>query len=213
MSKLLVLIADPFSSSRSASKNVATTFIRQYIEEHPKDEIRVLNLCNDPFPRVDPIVLDAWDKELDGVAFEELPLVQQEKIREINDLSTEFLTSDKFLIVAPTWNLLTPPELQEYFFSVLRLGSRYTLDESLLKQVMNGAEKKVLLILSSFHEADKAGAPFHSLAEEWLKSIYSLCGVSDFESIYVQGCGDTPEKREEILKNANVDAKIYATTF
>lgn len=213
MSKVLVLIADYLSSNKSAAKTVATTFIRQYIEEHPKDEIKVLNLCEDRFPRINHSVLDAWDKQLDGMAFEELPIVQQELLESINELSREFMSADKYVIVAPSWNLLTPPQVQEYFLSALRLGSPYTVDESVLKELMNGKEKKVLLILSSSHEANDSTKPFYSLTEEWLRRMYHLCGIMDFEVVYVQGFGDHPEKREDLLKNAQVDAKIYATTF
>jgi len=46
-----------------------------------------------------------------------------------------------------------------------------------------------------------------------MRNVFRLCGVENFDSILVEGVDQYPEKRDEIITTAKVEAEIYAKTF
>lgn len=211
MAKLLFLVANFFPTSRSVSKQVATSFINEYISYHPRDEIKVLNLCDKNYPKVDLSTLEAQEKLRSGFDFSNLDPYQQTNIKKIDQMCEEFLCADKYVVVAPNWNLMVPPQIVDYFLCVNQMGKTFDYVEGnpvgLLK------DKKILMITSSGSGSTDVNSVGYNVGISWVKNLFSYIGVSDFDLLAVENTNsDIPEK-DHVIKNALVDSKIFAKTF
>ncbi|MDR2655490.1 MAG: NAD(P)H-dependent oxidoreductase [Oscillospiraceae bacterium] len=205
MAKVLFLAADPYPTHASVSRQLATEFLKVYISRNVRDEIKVLNLCEETIPAVDYAVLNAWDNIAAGTPVSDFPRIWQDKLKSYDALSEEFFSADKYVAVFPSWNLTVPPQLVSYLLSALPPSGK--------NKIPNGENKKVLLICSSAYICSDTAAPNYCAGVDWLKRLFKLCGVEDFDAVFAEGMEQFPENREEIIKNAKVAVQVYAKTF
>jgi len=213
MAKVLFLVANFYPTANSVSKQVATEFINHYISYNAKDEIKVLNLCEHEFPIVDYPILDGWDKLAAGADKASLPKEQQRKMDAVERMCDEFVSADKYVVVAPNWNLMVPPQLVNYMLSVCRVGRTFNYFSDHIEPLLKEADKKVLTIVSSGYVCTEPGELNYFVGMDWMRNVFRLCGVENFDSILVEGVDQYPEKRDEIITTAKVEAEIYAKTF
>lgn len=213
MAKVLFLVANYYPTAKSVSRQVATSFINEYIKYNTKDEITVLNLCNIDIPQMDYSILSAIDSLNEGTSFDELSVYQKEKLNYMQKLSDQFIEADKYVIVSPNWNLSLPPQVTDYFLAVLKNKVTFDFSGEDILPLMNDKKRKVLMICSSGYVCSDKESVNYCLGVDWVKNLFNICGVDDFDVVYAEGTQQFPDKFDEILSNAKVEAKVYAKTF
>ena len=212
MAKVLFLVANFFPTSRSVSKQVATAFINEYISCNSRDEIKVLNLCDkDYYPKVDLSILEAEEKLASGISMSQLDPYQQSSIKKMSQMGDEFVSADKYVVVAPNWNMMVPPQIVDYFLCVNKVGKTFECNNDEYTGLLH--DKKVFMITSSGGASTNVNDDSYNVGILWIKNLFSFMGIKDFELLAVENTASKPDIRTEIIKNALVDAKIFARTF
>ncbi len=80
MASVLVVKGHPLTAQESRSVKALTTFLTSYKENHPEDEVTVLELYRDDIPEIDEELLSGWEALRAGAEFSTLSESQQQKL-------------------------------------------------------------------------------------------------------------------------------------
>jgi FMN-dependent NADH-azoreductase len=156
----------------------------------------MLDLYRDHIQRVDADVMSGLWKMRHGHHFAALTEDEQRKIGRIWRLTDQFIASDKYVIVAPMWNLGFPAELRMYIDTICVVNKTYEYSpwgpEGLLK---NQGRKCLLIHATDGLDPDEKEAPCVS----YIRSVMKFIGIEEFEAIAIQGDEAIPEKALEFI--------------
>ncbi|WP_246794430.1 FMN-dependent NADH-azoreductase [Burkholderia perseverans] len=183
MPTLLHIEASP-RKLRSASLDVARTYLDAYRKAHPDHRIDVLDLWAVALPEFDGDALDAKYAELSGTA---LNAGQQQAWAAIRSLAQRLHDADTLLFSVPLWNFSIPYRLKHFIDAVSQRNVLFSLDERGSAGLLNG-KHAVLVYARGLDYSMESGTPAHSFdfqrpfMEAWLRFV----GVTDIESIVVE---------------------------
>ena len=209
MAKILYIEASP-RKERSSSIEVAHTFLQEYKNSHPNDEI---------------VTLDLWEKQLPAMNEEAVnarfsimrqgePTESQKKIwHSIEEVIAQFTCADKYIFSIPMWNFGIPYVLKHYLDVIMQPGYTFSFSEEkgfegLIKN------KKALIIL-----ARGGSYPQHSptasfdMQKKYMELALGFMGLTTLESLIVEPTMQGPQLKKEVLASANAKAKLLAQTF
>ena len=206
MANVLVVNAHPLSAKDSQTVTILETFIEAHQASHPEDVFTMLDLYQMDLPEIDSDLLLAWQALQKGTDFTELSEVQQEKVRIFNEFTDQFLASQKIVIANALWNLNVPTRLKAWFDTINVAGKTF-------KYTAEGptgliTDKKALHIQSS--GGTYQGQDFSA---QYVKGILNFIGITEFDSIYIEGADYDQENAPEIMAEAEKKAKVLAAQF
>lgn len=206
MSKVLVVKAHPYGADKSKTIKVLSEFMAIYRSKNPNDEITKLDLYHDFIPEISQNVLDGWGALANGVDFTSLSDEQQKDISRINDLTQQFLDSDKIVIANPLWNLGLPTKLKAWCDTICVAGKTFEYTDHGPIGLATG--KNVVHIQS-------AGGNYggHDFATQYISGLLTFLGASTVQKIAIEGIDYAPERREEVMAASIADATRIAETF
>jgi len=209
MSKVLFIKANPKQEKDSFSLWAGEEFIKLYKMKNPQDKVIEIDVYNTNIPLIDADVLNGWAKLQSGTPFENLNDAEREKISTINKLTDEFVAADKYVFVTPLWNFTIPPMMKAYIDTVCIAGKTFKYTENgpigLLKN------KKALHIQASGGIYSEGPFKEMELGNRYIKTILSFIGVTELETIFVEGTAIMPA--EEIKNNTLNKIKEVANKF
>ena len=140
MSRLLHIEASP-RKQRSASMEVARTFIDRYVEAHPDSSVERLDVWNLEVPEFDSHAMEAKYAGLAGI---ELTDAQRTAWQRINELAQPFRDADILVFSVPMWNFGIPYKLKHLIDAISQKDVLFTFtpDEG-LRGMLHG--KKAVL--------------------------------------------------------------------
>lgn len=210
MSKILVIQAHPHTS-KSLSLMVGKKFIDTYKETHPEDEVIIRDLyAGEGVPPLNDVTMEAWRKQKFGE-----PMTEEEKslLNRHAEWLDEFMSADKYVFINPMYNHFLPAELKQYvdLTAVARKTFKYT-ENGPVGLLEN---KKMMHIQAAgglYHgEGIKTALP--DLGSIYLDNTMKFYGISDIDSIYIEGADANPTERENILNAALSEAETKAKEF
>lgn len=206
MANVLIVNAHPLTAENSQTVTVLETFIEAHQASHPEDVFTTLDLYHMDLPEIDSDLLLAWQSLQKGAVFTDLTTAQQEKVRVFNEFTDQFLASQKIVIANALWNLNIPTRLKAWFDTINVAGKtfKYTADGP----IGLVTDKKALHIQSS--GGTYQGQDFSA---QYVKGILNFIGITDFDSIYIEGADYDPEKAPEIMDQAKEMARSLAAQF
>ncbi|WP_226670794.1 FMN-dependent NADH-azoreductase [Metabacillus litoralis] len=211
MNKVLYITANPKTTDLSFGLTVGQAFLEAYRQESPNDEIRELDLFNSYIPEIDEDVLGAWGKLGQGISFEDLTKEEQGKVSRIDELTAEFKDFDKYVFVTPMWNLSYPPKVKAYIDTLMIAGKTFKYTENGPVGLLEGKKAVHIQARGGFYSEGPAAEM--EFGDRHLKAVLSFMGITEFESIPVEGMAFTPDKAEEIKMTAIEKAKEVAKKF
>ena len=211
MSKVLYITANPKTKEQSFGLSVGDQFLEAYKKTNPKDEIITLDLYKMEVPLIDEIVFSAWGKFATGGTFEQLTSEEQNKMAAMGSLLEQFLAADKYVFVTPLWNFTIPPKMKAYLDNICIVNKTF-------KYTQNGpvgllAGKKAVHIQARGGVYSSGPAADFELGDRYINTVLGFIGITDKQSIIVEGMNATPDKADEIKANAISKAKEVAQTF
>lgn len=211
MAKLLYITANPKTKETSYSLSVGDEFLEAYKKSNPQDEITVLDLYKTEVPLIDEDVFSAWGKFAAGSSFDKLTSTEQKKVSTMNAILDQFLSSDKYVFVSPLWNFTVPPTLKAYLDNICIANKtfKYT-DKGPVGLLSN---KKALHIQARGGIYSSGPSAELEMGDRYLNAIFSFIGITDKQSIIVEGMNFAPEKGPEIKANAIKKAIEVAQNF
>jgi FMN-dependent NADH-azoreductase len=128
---------------------LADHFLGAYKASHPSDVVSTVDLYHEDIPLIDEDVLDAWNKFRAGHPNEITP-AESVKLQRLNELSDQFVNSDKYIFAAPMWNLGYPPMVKAYVDGVVAVqGKTFAYTEHGPVPLLRGKGKKALILEAS----------------------------------------------------------------
>ena len=211
MTKLLVVKAHPHVEP-SLSLSVGDAFIEAYRESHPDDDVVIRDLYDTTVPPLNDTTMSAWKHQKAG---QELTAEEATLLSRHNEWLAEFMAADKYVFINPMYNLFLPAELKQCIdvMAVPHKTFKYT-DHGPVGLI---GDRKVIHIQAagSVYHGPEANPMMTKLdfGDAYLRGIFMLFGVKDFQSIFVEGADQDPTKRETIITAAKEQAAQLARKF
>lgn len=211
MAKVLYIWSNPKRMDQSFSLRVADSFVKRYRQLNPSDEIIELDLYNAQIPLIDDDVLKCWDLLRGGCSLNELSSEGKRKLKELDQLVEQFIEADKYVFVTPMWNLSIPPVMKAYIDTICIAGKTFKYTENGPVGLLDG--KKAVHIQARGGVYSQGPAADFELGDRYMRTILAFLGVTDTESIIVEGMFQTPDQADTILQQAQSKAEEAAQRF
>ncbi|MEC0184640.1 FMN-dependent NADH-azoreductase [Paenibacillus peoriae] len=218
MKTVLYITAHPLAQHASYSLTVGKEFIDTYREAHPEEEVIHLDLFQMDVPPVDADILNAryklfqWRKADSNTPFDQL-LSDAERIKlaQIDELCDQFIAADKYIFASPMWNLTIPHVLLNYTNCLVIPGKTYRYTETGPVGLLTG--KKAIHIQASGGVYSEGPASSLECGNSYLRTIMQFIGVTDVQSIFIEGMAEMPDRAEAIKEEAIAKAREAAKQF
>ena len=211
MSNILYITANPKIKEDSFSLSVGSDFLETYKISNPGDQITTLDLYKTEVPLIDEVVFSAWEKLAKGITFDELASNEQHKVTSMNNLLDQFLAADKYVFVTPLWNFTIPPKMKAYLDNICIVNKTFKYTESGPVGLLSN--KKAVHIQARGGVYSSGPLAELELGDRYLNTILSFMGITDKQSIFVEGMNVTPDKANEIKSIAIGKANEVAQSF
>ena len=209
MARLLYIEASP-RKERSASIQIARTFIAEYERSRPNDVVETLDLWDTTLPEFDGPVIDSKYAILHGLKHTE---EQKSAWRAVENVISQFTRADKYLFSLPMWNFGIPYKLKHYIDVIVQPGYTFSFSpEEGYKGLMTGKAVAAIYARGGAYGSG-TGAESYDLQKAYLEHILGFIGFSDFQTILVESTLSSPEQKDKAIKAATELAKNIAATF
>jgi len=212
MAKVLYIVGNPNAEEQSFSLQVGKAFLDAYREAAPQDEIVVIDTYAVDIPFIDADVLGAWGALRSGADFASLTAEQQAKVARLNELVDQFADADKYVFVTPLWNFSIPPKVKMYIDAVSVAGKTFKYTEQGPVGLLG--DKRIVHIQARGGVYSEGPMAALEMGDKYLRAVTSLFGITDFQSVIVEGHAYAPQNADVIkaaaIENAQAAAKQFA---
>ncbi|WLR57512.1 FMN-dependent NADH-azoreductase [Mesobacillus subterraneus] len=211
MATVLYISANPKPVEESFSLSVGEEFIKAYRKNNPEDEVVRLDLYNMDVPFIDTDVFSGWGKLQQGSAFDQLSDDEKQKVSAINQLTDQFVNGDKYIFVTPFWNFSFPPKMKAYIDNIAIAGKTFKYTAEGPVGLLEG--KKALHIQARGGVYSEGPAKDLEFGDRYLRAVLSFLGISDAQTLAIEGMAAMPDKAQEIKQQAIQRAIELANQF
>ncbi|WP_421385173.1 FMN-dependent NADH-azoreductase [Bacillus salacetis] len=195
MEKVLFIKANCRPIEQSVSVKLYHTFLDNYKETHPEDDIIELDLFEENLPYYNNDMISGMFKLSKGM---ELTSEEQQAAETVNRYLNQFLEADKVVFAFPLWNFSVPAVLHTYLDYLAQAGKtfRYTPEGP----VGLLGDKKVILLNARGGVYSEGPAQSSEMSVNYVQTMLNFWGVKDIQSIIIEGHNQYPDKAEEIIE-------------
>ncbi|WP_019121985.1 FMN-dependent NADH-azoreductase [Brevibacillus massiliensis] len=211
MAKVLYITANPKPTEQSYGLTVGQAFLEEYRRLNPSDEITELDLFKAEVPQIDADVLSAWGKLQQGKSWDELTPVEQAKVGRMNELLEQFMSADKYVFVTPMWNFGFPAVVKAYIDTLCVAGKTFRYTENGPIGLLTN--RKAVHIQARGGIYSEGPAREIEFGDRFLRTALGFVGITDVESVYVEGMNQMPQEAEAIKEKAIQQAREAAARF
>jgi FMN-dependent NADH-azoreductase len=209
MSHLLYIESSP-RKERSASIEIAKTFISEYERTHPGDTVETLDLWSITLPEFDGHVIDSKYFILHGLEHTD---EQRQAWSRVESIISQFADADKYLFSLPMWNFGIPYKLKHYIDVIVQPGYTFSFSpEEGYKGLVTGKPVAAIYARGGAYGSG-TGAEAYDLQRPYLEHILGFMGFADFQTILVEPMLASPEEKEKGMAAAREQAKAIAAGF
>jgi len=188
MARLLYIEASP-RKNRSTSIELAGIFRDIYLNAHPGDEIRSINLWNLTLPEINGEVLNAKYALLHGLK----PTAKEaEAWQDIVRVIDQFKAADKYIFGVPMWNFGIPYKLKHYLDVIVQPGHTFSvLPEGGYQGLVTGKSAAVIYARGGSYTGDAA---VMDMQKNYMELVLRFIGITDIRSVVAEPTlGDADE--------------------
>jgi len=201
MSSILLLTSSPRVDSLSTT--IAADLAEKIKAQQPGSAVVRRDLGVNPLPHIDDLFTAAIRKPADDRTVEEAAAVKTS-----DELVAELLAADTIVIGTGLINFNIYSSLKTWIDNVARAGLTFKYTESGPVGLATG--KKVYVVLASGGVYSQGPAAGMNHAVPYLKSVLGFLGITDVETIYVEGLAFGPEAAEKAIGAAKARAEEIA---
>jgi FMN-dependent NADH-azoreductase len=201
MSSILLLTSSPRPDSLSTK--IATELAEKIKSNNPGKTLVHRDLAADNLPHIDGPFTAAIRTPADARTPE-----QQELVKVSDALVDELLAADTVVIGTGLINFNIYSSLKTWIDNIARAGRTFTYTETGPKGLATG--KKAYIVLASGGVYSEGPAAPLNHAVPYLKSVLAFIGITDVETVYVEGVAFGPEAAEKAIGAAQARASELA---
>ncbi len=195
MAKLLYIEASP-RKDRSASIEVAQSYISKFLTSSTENSVETLDLWDLTLPEFDGDILNAKYRVLHGESPTDEEIAAWKTIKAITD---QFKNADSYLISTPMWNFSIPYKLKHYIDVISQPGLTWLFSpESGYQGLVTG--KTATLILArggEYSSNDEVKAM--DFQRSYLEMILGFMGFKDIQTVLVEPTLGDPESKIQAI--------------
>ncbi|ANM10260.1 FMN-dependent NADH-azoreductase [Rhizobium leguminosarum bv. trifolii] len=193
MSSILLLTSSP--RAESLSTPIAVELAEKLQNQNPGSVLVRRDLAASPLPHIDDLFTGAIRKPAEARTAEEVAAVKTS-----DELVNELFAADTIVISTGLINFNIYSSLKTWIDNIARAGVTFKYTESGPVGLLTG--KKVYVVLTSGGVYSQGPAAPLNHAVPYLKSVLGFLGISDVETIYVEGLAFGPEAAEKAIDAA-----------
>ncbi|WP_113372539.1 FMN-dependent NADH-azoreductase [Rhizobium sp. SYY.PMSO] len=201
MSSILLLTSSPRPDSLSTK--IATDLAEKIKAKNPGKTLVHRDLAADALPHIDGPFTAAIRTPADARTPE-----QQELVKVSDALVDELLAADTLVIGTGLINFNIYSSLKTWIDNIARAGRTFTYTETGPKGLATG--KKAYIVLASGGVYSEGPAAPLNHAVPYLKSVLAFIGITDVETVYIEGLAFGPEAAEKAIGAAQARASELA---
>jgi FMN-dependent NADH-azoreductase len=201
MSSILLLTSSP--RSESLSTKIATELAEKLKAQNPANTLVRRDLAASPLPHIDEAFTTAIRKSADVHSLEEAAAAKASDV-----LIDELLAADTLIIGTGLINFNIYSTLKAWIDHVLRAGRTFSYTEKGPIGLAKG--KKAYIVLASGGVYSEGPAAGLNHAVPYLKWILSFIGITDVETVYVEGLSLGPDAAEKAIGAAQARTEELA---
>lgn len=202
MKQILIIEVSPRGKD-SASRSVSGTLIAQLGDRYPSAKLVCRDLAVEQLPHLDEFTLRAISTK-DPAEARRL----KDTARQSDQLTDELLESDLLVIATPMWNFGIPSVLKAWIDLVVRPGRTFRYTDNGVIGLAKG--KRAILILASGGVFTEGPWRSWDFVEPYLRQILRFIGVTDVQTIRVEGMNLPPLAANAVSKgNASVGELVF----
>ena len=188
----------------SASRQVSRTIVERVRGEGGQVEVLHRDLVANPLPHLVLANLPSRHRlaaEVDDATKEAFAAERAESDRVLQ----EFLDADIVVVGAPMYNFAAPSQLKAWIDRICVAGVTFAYGADGPKGLMAG--KRVILAPArgGFYGQGSPFAAFEHM-EAYLRTVFGFLGVTDIETIVVEGLAGGPDARASAMERATAAA-------
>lgn len=180
MANLLYIEASP-RKNRSTSTELASIFRDAYLNAHPGDEIRSINLWGLKLPEINGEVLNAKYALLHGLK----PTAKEiESWQEVVRVVDQFKAADKYIFSVPMWNFGIPYKLKHYLDVIIQPGHTFSFSpEKGYKGLVTGKSATVIYARGGNYTGEAAAM---DMQKSYMELALKFIGITDIQSVVAE---------------------------
>jgi len=189
----LLHIDSSILGTQSATRELGAALVDKWQRQHPRSEVRYLDLAREPLNHLTGELLGA----------ESVPVDQRgpELQRDVEDgqrALEDFLAADVIVVGAPMYNFSIPSQLKAWIDRIAVKGKTFRYTE---KGPEGLAKGKKVIIVSARGGIYSAGEPASVMdfQENYLRGVFGFLGVTDIEFVRAEGLNYGPAQREKAI--------------
>jgi FMN-dependent NADH-azoreductase len=210
MARLLYIEASP-RKDRSASIEVAKSFLDAYKTAHPNDTIDTIDLWKTDLPPFDGDTVNAKYAILHG---EKKTPAEEKAWKSVVDIIADFKSADKYLFSTPMWNFNIPYKLKHYIDILVQ--PTYTFSYSPTEGYKGMVTGKPVAISYARGGSYPKGTPGMSYDFQipYIQLVLGFIGFTDIKQIVVDPMlMAEPGQKKDIMETARKEARQIAQNF
>jgi FMN-dependent NADH-azoreductase len=194
MRQILCLTSSPRRDT-SYSNLVAARLLKELRIVHPDAAITIRDLAGNPLPHIDDDFVTATRSVAGARTGRQRALLEQSDI-----LVDELLDADTIVVAAAMINFGIPSTLKAWIDYVCRPGRTFAYTEHGTKGLLGGRRAILVLARGGLYSVGPLRADEHD--ESYLRSVLNFLGVTDIETILIEGVALGPESAERAVGSA-----------
>jgi FMN-dependent NADH-azoreductase len=194
MRQILCLTSSPRRDT-SYSNLVAARVLRELRVVHPDAIVTIRDLAGNPLPHIDEDFVIATRSVAGARTARQQALLDQSDI-----LVDELLRADTIVIAAAMINFGIPSTLKSWIDYVVRPGRTFRYTEARSQGLLKGRRAILVLARGGLYSGGLMKAYEHQ--ESYLRSVLKFLGITDVQSILIEGVALGPEAAERAVDAA-----------
>lgn len=199
MNNLLLISSSPRGEA-SLSLKVANELVSELRSSYPGAVVQERNLVTSNIPHISPEFLGAIFTPEDAKTEE-----HKANSKLSDELLEELFAADTLVVAAGMINFGIPSVLKSWVDHVARAGKTFSYTETGPVPLLHN--KKAYLVVATggvYSDGPMAGFDY---AEKYLRAVFGFFGITDVETIWVEGLALGPESAEKALSAASERVK------
>jgi FMN-dependent NADH-azoreductase len=195
MRQILCLTSSPRRDT-SYSNLVAARLLKDLRIVHPDAAVTIRDLASNPLPHIDADFVTATRSVAGARSSRQRALVEQSDI-----LVDELFSADTIVIAAAMINFGIPSTLKAWIDYICRPGRTFCYTAHGTKGLLGGRRAILVLARGGLYSAPPL-LRTQEHDESYLRAVLNSLGITNIETILIEGVGLGPEAAEQAVGNA-----------